>query len=103
MSTPSATYSLEQIIVRLRHALPRLSAEYSVQSLGIFGSYARNEQGVASDLDILVTFSEIPGLIKYIELEQHLTDMLGIPVDLVMESALRPQIHTQVVQEVQRL
>ena len=103
MSVPSATGSLEQLIARLRHELPRLSAEHAVQSLAIFGSYVRSEQNAASDLDILVTFAEIPGLIKYIALEQHLSDMLGLPVDLVMESALRPQIRARIEQELQRI
>ena len=48
--------------------------------------------GKDSDLDILVTFKEVPGLFQYIELENVISDSLGIKVDLVMEDALKPGI-----------
>lgn len=87
-----ASESLEHIMQILRQELPRLQTQYDVDQLAIFGSYARNAQHEDSDLDILVSFQVIPGLLKYIALEQHLSDVLGIPVDLVMERALKPDI-----------
>ena len=55
----------------------------------------RNEQTAASDLDMLVTFEKTPGLLKFVSLENHLSDLLGIKVDLVMKDALKPRIGQQ--------
>ena len=84
----------------LRQRLPSLAQRYHVASLGLFGSYVRHENRPDSDLDILVTFSETPSLFRLIELENHLSDLLGVKVDLVMREALKPQIGRQVLAEV---
>jgi len=84
----------------LQKLYPKLKQKYGVTKLGIFGSYARNEQRADSDLDILVTFEEAPGLFQYIELENLISDTLGIKVDLVMEDALKPTIKERVLNEV---
>ena len=83
----------------LRRELPALSAKYHVNSMEIFGSYARQEQNEESDLDLLVTFNETPGLLKFVELENHLSDLLGIKVDLVMKDALKPNIGQRIIKE----
>lgn len=84
----------------LRQQLPGLAERYQVKSLGVFGSYVRQEQCIDSDLDLLVTFYEPPSLLKFIELENYLTDLLGIKVDLVMKSALKPRIGERILSEV---
>lgn len=68
--------------------------------MGIFGSYVRGEQDSESDLDILVEFDEAPGLFEYIRLEDYLSEILGIKVDLVMKSALKPAIGKRILEEV---
>ncbi|MGH7926621.1 MAG: nucleotidyltransferase family protein, partial [Candidatus Binatia bacterium] len=45
---------------KLRNELPRLREHYHVATLGLFGSYVRGTQHPASDLDVLVTFQELP-------------------------------------------
>lgn len=79
--------------------LPILSEQYQVKSLSVFGSYVRHQQSDESDLDILVEFQEIPGLIRYIELENYLSDLLGIKVDLVLKDTLKPRIAKRVLGE----
>ncbi|MFN0112865.1 MAG: nucleotidyltransferase family protein [Blastocatellia bacterium] len=83
----------------LSHELPALAARYFVNTLEVFGSYVRQEQREESDLDLLVTFSQTPGLLKFIELENHLSDLLGVKVDLVMKDALKPSIGKRVIKE----
>jgi predicted nucleotidyltransferase len=95
-----AQKSLPELLATLRHQLPLLKELYQVQTLGVFGSYRRQEQTPDSDLDLLVTFCEIPGLLKFIELENYLSDLLGVKVDLVMEEALKPHINERVRQEI---
>ena len=94
---------LAHILSKLKELLPVLSDRYKVQELGVFGSYVRQEQCDDSDLDILVTFLEAPSLLKFIELENYLSDVLGIKVDLVMEDALKPAIGKHILKEVMRV
>jgi hypothetical protein len=89
-----------QIIQILQQELPSLAKQYHVESLGLFGSYVRNEQKADSDLDLLVTFSKTPGLLRFIELENHLSDLLNVKVDLVMKDALKPNIGKHILREV---
>lgn len=90
---------LKTFIIKLRGELPTLAARYHVRSLDVFGSYVREEQRAESDLDLLVTFDEPPSLLKFIEMENHLSDLLGVKVDLVMKDALKPRIGEQVLKE----
>ncbi len=92
--------SLDEIIGILRKELPHLGERYRVSSLGVFGSYLYGERRKRSDLDLLVEFSETPSLFEFLKLEQHLTDLLGLKVDLVMKSALKPRIGKRILREV---
>ncbi len=83
----------------LHRELPRLMAQYNVSTLEVFGSYVRHEQRKDSDLDLLVTFSKPPSLLKFIRLENHLSDMLGVKVDLVMKESLKPAIGKNILRE----
>ncbi len=84
----------------LRGHLPELRERYSVKSLGVFGSYVRGEQKKRSDLDVLVEFEQAPSLFKYIDLEDHLSELVGIKVDLVMKKTLKPTIGQRILAEV---
>lgn len=85
-------------ILKLHEA--ELKDRYDVKTLGIFGSYVRRESMRKSDCDILIEFSKTPGLLRYIELEEYLSNLLGVKVDLVMRSALKPNIGQQILREV---
>lgn len=84
----------------LQRHLPRLIQHYQVRSLGVFGSYVRQEQGATSDLDLLVSFSEPPSLLQFVALENLLSDLLGVQVDLVMRDALKPHVGQRILREV---
>lgn len=92
--------SLAQLMQMLRQQLPLLAERYKVESLGVFGSYLRHEQRPDSDLDLLVTFQEPPSLLRFIELENYLSEILGVKVDLVMKDALKPRIGERILNEV---
>jgi len=80
--------------------LPQLEDRYNVKYIGLFGSYVRGEQTAESDLDILVEFSKTPTLFQFINLENYLSDTLGIKVDLVMKDSLKPNIGKYILNEV---
>jgi predicted nucleotidyltransferase len=57
--------------------------------VGIFGSFARGDNKKGSDIDILVEFKEAPSLLTLIKLENDLSEILGVNVDLVTTGALK--------------
>jgi predicted nucleotidyltransferase len=75
--------------------------EYGVRRLGLFGSYAKNEQKSRSDIDILVEFEAgMKTFDNYTGLKSLLEDMLSRRVDLVISEALKPQIKPYIMREV---
>ena len=77
-----------------------LSQKFEVKTIGVFGSYVRGEQKLSSDVDILVEFQEPVGLFEFMKLENYLSDLLGVKVDLVSKKALKPHIGEHIMQEV---
>jgi predicted nucleotidyltransferase len=63
--------------------------EFDPLKIGIFGSFARGDNKKGSDLDILVEFKESPTLLTLIKLENDLSEILGIKVDLITTGALK--------------
>ena len=66
--------------------------DYNPKFVGIFGSYARNQNIATSDSDILVSFKQTYSLLKLIHMENELSDKLGIKVDLVTMGSLKNEI-----------
>lgn len=93
---------LEQIKQKLNQNLNQLKQHYHITQLGIFGSYIRGENTTNSDLDILVEFDSQArfGLLTFCELENHLSELLTVKVDLVMKDGLKPYIGKNILQEV---
>ncbi len=94
------SFTLEDALQTLRAHLPEINQRYGVKFLGIFGSLVRGEQEGRSDLDILVEFQSSPTFFRFIEMEDYLSQLLGVRVDLVMKSALKPRIGERILSEV---
>ena len=73
--------------------------KYPTNQIGIFGSYARNEENENSDLDILISFKNNINLLQLLDLENQLSDKLGIKVELITEHALHPKIKPYVFKD----
>ena len=95
-----AEWPVARLIATLRQHQRSLVERYHVDSLGVFGSYVRNEQHDGSDLDVLVTFTQTPSLFTLVALQDELQDLLGTPVDIVLKSSLKPRIGQQILREV---
>ena len=91
---------LAEIQEILRQKKPILRERFKVKEIGIFGSFARGEEKDTSDLDILVELERPVGLIKFVGLQNYLSDELGEKVDLVTKSALKPRIKKNILSEV---
>ena len=88
---------IEKLIQKNRKELKQ---KYGLNKIGIFGSYVKGEQDENSDIDILVEVQRPMGLIKFIKLENYLSEIFGIKVDLVTKKALKPYIGKRILQEV---
>jgi len=80
--------SLKEIKEILKKHQEEIRQKYGVKSIGIFGSFARNEQTEVSDIDIIVEFERPIGL-KFFELADYLEKILGLKVDLLTLNALK--------------
>jgi predicted nucleotidyltransferase len=59
--------------------------------IAVFGSVARGEAHPGSDLDLLVDFEPGTSLLDHVGLFQDLEELLGVGVDVVTRSALKPR------------
>ena len=91
---------LDKIKQTLKQNKQSLRQEFNVKELGIFGSYVRGEQKKNSDVDILIVFSQTPGLFDYMKVENRLSDLLHKKVDLVMKGSLKSTIGKNIMREV---
>lgn len=91
---------LEEIIALLRNEKAFLRQKYKISEIGIFGSYVRGDQEKDSDLDILIDKDEAIGLLKLANLQNYLSSLIGIKVDLVIRKSLKPHIGKNILNEV---
>ena len=92
-----------QILGALAERQQEIAARYGVKRLALFGSAARDELGASSDVDVLVEFSGPATFGAYMDLKFYLEDLLGRPVDLVTDKALRDELRPYVEKEMVRV
>ena len=90
----------QDILSSLKKLKEDVAREYSVKTIGVFGSIARDEQTGTSDIDLLVEFSKPVGFVTFMRLENFLSEKLGTQVDLVTSDSLKPVIRQDVLAEV---
>lgn len=91
--------SLEEVKMQLQALKPTLKKRFKVETIDIFGSYARGEQTEESDLDILVTYSEMVDLLLIARLRRYLRRKLRMQVDIISKEFLNKYIKEQVLEE----
>jgi uncharacterized protein len=72
---------------------------FGANKVGIFGSYARGEAKKKSDIDVLVDFTDRKSLLQMVQIEQAMTEELGIKVDLLTEQAISPYLIERIKKE----
>ncbi len=73
---------------------------FGVKKVGVFGSFAKGEERIDSDVDILVEFKEGQKTFgNYMELKFYLEELFGRKVDLVIETAIKPRLREQILKE----
>ena len=90
---------LEEIKELLTKHKEKIKEKYKVKEIGVFGSYLKGEQKEKSDLDILVDFEEPVSLLGLVKVENYLSELLGIKVDLVPKKDVRPELKEIILNE----
>lgn len=95
-----SNYNFKDIREVLKQHFPQVQLTYGVKSLGVFGSFVREEATKHSDLDILVEFEGAPTFRTFMGLKFFLEDLFELQVDLVIQTDIKPQIREQILNEV---
>lgn len=89
----------QDILTLLKCHLPELHREFGVKTLGIFGSFARNEAGKNSDLDILVEFERPIGL-RFVEFTERLEEIVSRSVDVLTTAGVASIRQPEIAQSI---
>jgi uncharacterized protein len=87
------------IIKKIEDMKPELISRFHISQLSLFGSFVRGEETPQSDLDVLVSFSIMPSLFEFVDLQIYLSESLNIKVDLVIQEDLKPFISKNILTE----
>ena len=90
----------KKIIDFLEAEMPFLMEAYNVNIIGLFGSYAREEQTETSDLDLLIEFTKPISYFTLFKLEDYISDKLGINVEIVTPDGLKELTKPIIMREV---
>ncbi len=83
--------------------IKNVTQKFQPKLIGVFGSYARGDQNKDSDLDILIDFKEKINLLELIGLEQELSELLEIKVDLITQKSLHPPLKPLIEKDLIRI
>ena len=90
----------DEVLNVLRTHKATLAQRFGVSELALFGSFARDQGADDSDLDILVRFDKPATSDAYFGTQFYLEDLLGHPVDLVTDKALRAEMRPYVERDI---
>ena len=91
--------AMQDVLAKLKALKPDIVIRYRVKSLELFGSVVRGEQQEASDIDVLVEFTESADMFDLIGLGLFMEEKLNRKVDVVPKRALRKEFHSTVLAE----
>ncbi len=78
---------------------PELTAKYSVNSIGLFGSVVRSDFNENSDIDVIVDFSKPIG-IEFIDLANYLEKVFKRKIDLVSKKGIKERYFREIEGEI---
>jgi len=90
----------EEILEILKNVKNKLSVDYRVKTIGIFGSYISNTQTATSDIDFLVEFEKDADLLHFIGLSRYLEEIFNTKVDVISKPSLKEELKKNILEEV---
>lgn len=91
--------TLPEIQSIVRGCKAELAVKYGAHDLRVFGSYTRGTQCSKSDIDILVRLERPISLLKLVNMENFLSERLGVKVDLIPEEDVRPELKEKILRQ----
>ena len=91
--------TLDETKKQLHDLKPVLKAKYKVETIEMFGSYAKRGQTPQSDIDLLMTYSEAPYIVGVNNIKRFLRRKLGVKVDVVSKKYINPLIKEKILKE----
>ena len=89
----------DEVLNVLRTHKATLAQRFGVVDLALFGSIVRDQATDDSDVDILVKFDSPATSKRYFGVQFYIEDLLGRPVDLVTDKALRAEMRPYIERE----
>ncbi len=89
----------DDVLKLLRTHKATLAQRFGVTGLALFGSFARDQAADDSDVDILVQFDGPATSDAYFGVQFYIEDLMGHPVDLVTDKALRAEMRPFIERE----
>lgn len=99
IESAEARIDINQIRLVILERKDEIKDKFKAEIVGIFGSYAREEEKEGSDIDFLIRFGEGASLFELSGLGDYLEDLFGVPVDVVSERAIHPMMKDEVLKE----
>jgi hypothetical protein len=90
---------MDKLLQKHSKSIKRIAGSHGVQSIRVFGSFARGEENINSDIDFLVVLEPNRSLFDIISLKHDLEDLLGRQVDIVTEKGISPYMAPQILAE----
>ncbi len=91
---------LQDIENAIKKIKPELEQKFGIKKIGIFGSYSKGLANEESDIDLIVDIKHPIGLIRFIQIEQYLTDILNRKVDLLTFQGIKPYIKQDILKDI---
>jgi uncharacterized protein len=103
MKKQAVSKRIPPTLTEIRPVILRITEEYGVTNVRIFGSFARGEQRVRSDVDLLVDLPKKMSLWGLAGLKNSLEDALGRKVDLVQAHLVKPALKKYILADARPL
>lgn len=87
----------------IKRAVTPVFKRSGIRRSELFGSFARGEATLSSDVDFLVEYAPETSLLDVIQLRDDLQQVLGRKVDLVSYRAISPRLRPHIMKDVVKI
>lgn len=91
--------TVRQLVELKKEDILRLAGEHGAKNVRMFGSVARGEDQSSNDLDLLVELDPGRSLLDQVALQQDLSELIGVNVDIVVDGGISPYLKAQILAE----
>ena len=90
---------IDEVLKVKREEILRIAAQHGARNVRIFGSVARGEAKLDSDVDVLVDLEPGRSVFEHAALMLELEELLRCKVDVATERGLRARVRDRVLRE----